>query len=92
MIKSIKHKGLKAYWESNNARYLTAAWLPKIDRTLDALDVAKQPEDMNIPGFYFHALKGEQLGRFSVRITGNWRITFEFDREDVILVDLEDYH
>lgn len=92
MIKSIKHKGLRAYWERDETRHLATAWLPKIDRILDALDVAITPEDMNIPGFHFHGLIGKQKDRFSVRVSGNWRITFEFDREDVILVNLEDYH
>jgi len=92
MIKGFKHKGLRAYWEQNDPCHLNASWLSKIARVLDMLDVAEQAEDMNLPGFYFHALKGRYLGRYSVRLTGNWRITFAFEGKDAIHVDLEDYH
>ncbi len=76
----------------NDPRHLNASWIPKIARALDMLDVAEQAEDMNVPGFYFHTLKGEHTGRYSIRITGNWRITFAFDAKDAIRVNLEDYH
>ena len=92
MIKSFRHKGLSVSWEHNNGRHLNASWLPKVARILDALDVAEQPEDMNIPGFYFHALQGGKAGPYSVRVSGNWRMTFAFDGDDAIRVDLEDYH
>ena len=45
---------------------------------------------LNLPGFHFHRLYGTQ--RFSVRVTGNWRITFGFKGDDAADVDLEDYH
>ncbi len=51
-----------------------------------------RPEDMNIPGFKFHQLSGDRKGTYAVTVTGNWRITFRFDGEDAIDVDLEDYH
>jgi proteic killer suppression protein len=47
---------------------------------------------MNLSGFGFHALKGDQAGRFAVTVSRNWRITFAFDGEDAVEVDLEDYH
>lgn len=92
MIKSFRHKGLKEYWEKGRTRKLNSQWLPKITRILNALDVSVEPTDVNIPGFYFHALKGEDKGRYSVRVTGNWRITFEFEGNDAIILDMEDYH
>jgi len=57
---------------------------------LQALDAAARPEQMNLPGFYFHALRGAH--RWSIRASGNWRITFAWDGADAIDVDLEDYH
>lgn len=48
------------------------------------------PQDMNVPGFFFHGLKGVE--RYSVRVTGNWRITFSWRGVDAVDVDLEDYH
>jgi len=58
---------------------------------LDVLNNAVVPEDMNLPGFYFHKLQGKPE-RFSVRITGNWRLTFAWEDGDALNVDLEDYH
>ena len=63
----------------------------KCIRLMDALDEALQPEDMNIPGFGFHGLEGNRK-RYSVSVTGNWRITFGWQGEDAIQVNLEDYH
>jgi proteic killer suppression protein len=62
----------------------------RIGRILRALDVATQPEQLNLPGYYFHRLRGE--ARWSARVTGNWRITFGWNGPDAIDVDLEDYH
>lgn len=92
MIKTIRHKGLREYWERGTARKLNADWVPKIRRILSALDRAGAPEDMNLPGYYFHPLKGKEANRYSVRVSGNWRITFEFDGNDATILDLEDYH
>ena len=57
-----------------------------------ALEQATAPEQMAIPGFGYHPLTGDRKGTYSVSASGNWRITFEFDGEDAIDVDLEDYH
>jgi len=56
------------------------------------LDAAAKPEDMNIPGFRFHRLTGDRKDTYTVSVTGNWRITFRFDGENAVDVDLEDYH
>jgi proteic killer suppression protein len=56
-----------------------------------ALDVAARPEDMNIPGLRFHGLQGDPK-RYAVDASGNYRITFGFEGEDAIAVDIEDYH
>ena len=65
---------------------------PSLERMLDRLDACKRANDMDLPGYKFHALKGDRLGEFAVSITGNWRLTFEFDGEDAKNVNLEDYH
>ena len=59
---------------------------------LDRLDAAARPEDMNLPGWRFHALKGDRAGEYSVTVSGNWRLTFAFEGEDAVGVNLEDYH
>jgi toxin HigB-1 len=64
----------------------------RIANILRALDDASLPEDMNLPGFRFHALVGRDKGRYSVSASGNWRITFGWPEGEAIDVDLEDYH
>ena len=59
---------------------------------LDRLDAALRSEDMNLPGYRFHSLKGGRKGSYAVSVSGNWRLTFRFDGEDAADVDLEDYH
>jgi proteic killer suppression protein len=61
-------------------------------RRLDALDQAGRPEDMNIPGFDFHALRGFDPIRYSVHVNGPWCITFSFDEGNATDVDFEQYH
>ena len=50
------------------------------------------PQDMNLPGLYLHELKGKSRGIWSVRVSGNWRVTFKFDGPDAVDVNYEDYH
>jgi len=57
-----------------------------------ALDTAQEIDDMDIPGFKLHALKGKQKGRWSISVSGNWRITFEFREGNAFVLDYEDYH
>ena len=59
---------------------------------LAALDSAHSIEDMDIPGFRLHRLKGKDKGRWSIWVNGNWRITFEYDDGNVYIVNYEDYH
>ncbi len=50
------------------------------------------PQDMNLPGYKLHELKGKEKGTWSVWVSGNWRITFQFEGNDAINVNYEDYH
>ena len=59
---------------------------------LDALDAAAAPEELNLPGHRFHELKGDRAGTYSLTVTGNVRVTFAFEGEDAVQVNLEDYH
>ena len=92
MIKSIRHKALRNYWMKGQTKGLNANWVPRVSRMLRALDGAISPEDMNFPGYYFHELSGQDAGRYSIRVTGNYRITFGWDDQDATDVNLEDYH
>ena len=59
---------------------------------LVALDTAVSVEDMDIPGFQLHPMKGQDKGRWSIRVNGNWRMTFEFRDGNAYILDYEDYH
>ncbi|MEW6689094.1 MAG: type II toxin-antitoxin system RelE/ParE family toxin [Pseudomonadota bacterium] len=92
MIRSFRHKGLERYFTKSERKGIDARHAERIRRILDRLDVATKPEDMNLPGFKFHGLKGDRKGVFAVSVSGNWRITFEFEAGDAVYVNLEDYH
>lgn len=66
--------------------------MARIQRMLDRLDASATAADMDLPGYRFHPLRGERVGEFAVSVSGNWRITFRFEGEDAIAVNLEDYH
>jgi proteic killer suppression protein len=92
MIRSFKHKGLRDFFETGSARRLSIQNADRIRRILLALDAASRPEDLNLPGFRFHALTGKLAGRYAINASDNWRITFGWDGRNVVDVDLEDYH
>jgi toxin HigB-1 len=92
MILSFKSKALKSFWQTGDARKIRPDWVPKIDYFLDVLEQARNPEAMDIQGFGLHALKGDRKGTWSVWINRNWRLTFRFEGEDAVDVDMEDYH
>ena len=91
MIKSFRHKGLQELWSSGRTRKIDARLHDRILQRLDALDAATRPEDMNVPGFDFHALQGKPR-RYTVHINGPWCLTFEFEAGDATRVDFENYH
>lgn len=92
MIETFRHKGLKELFETGNSRGVMPPLAGRIIRLLDRLHAAKIVQDMSLPGFDLHPLKGDRRGTWSVKVSGNWRITFRFDRGDAHGVDLEDYH
>jgi proteic killer suppression protein len=92
MIRSFRNKGLRRFAESGDASKLSVRNPDRIRRILLALDAAFSPQQMNVPGLRFHALKGKAKGRYAVDASGNWRITFAWHGEEAIDVDLEDYH
>lgn len=92
MIKSWKHKGLKKFYENGTKAGIQPKHAEDLSAILLSLAAATKPEDMNLPGFDFHHLKGDLKGFFSVKVNGNWRIIFKFEGADAILVDYLDYH
>ena len=92
MIQSFRHKGLRKFFESGSAAGIQPHHAKRLRMQLTALDTAQSIEDMNIPGYRLHPLKGEERGRWSVWVNGNWRLTFEFKEGHAYLLDYEDYH
>jgi toxin HigB-1 len=92
MIRTYRSKALRRFVELGDTSKLSVPNIRRIERIVTELDSAKLPEDMNSPGLRFHGLKGKDKGRFAVDASGNWRITFGWDGDDAVDVDLEDYH
>ncbi len=92
MIKGWRHKGLKKFYETGSKAGIQPAHAKILGLLLLQLSSAIKPEDMNTPGNYFHPLHGELKGYYSVKVSGNWRLIFQFEKEDAILVDYVDYH
>ncbi|WP_303759898.1 type II toxin-antitoxin system RelE/ParE family toxin [Alcanivorax jadensis] len=71
---------------------MQAKHVPKLRRQLARLEVAAGPQDMNVPGWDLHPLKGTLQNHWSVKVSGNWRLTYAFENGDAVLVDYQDYH
>jgi len=92
MIKSFRHKGLKKYFETGSKSGIQSIHAKRLRMQLVALDTAAVIEDVDIPGFKLHPLKGSDKDRWSIWVNGNWRITFEFRDGHAFVLDYEDYH
>ena len=92
MIQNFKHKGLERYFPKGTKSGIQASHISRLRLILGRLHASTSPKDMDLPGLYLRQLKGKSRGRWSVRVSGNWRVTFKFDGPDAIDVDYEDYH
>ena len=92
MIKSFKHKGLRPYYETGSTKGIQAKHSVKLRMQLVALDTAFEIDDLDIPGYKLHSLKGERKGTWSISVSENWRLTFEFVDGNAYLLNYEDYH
>lgn len=79
-------------FETGNSRGVQTAHARKLADILDVLNAAAKPGDMNFPGSLLHPLKGNLKGHWAVRVSGNWRITFRFEKGDALDIDYVDYH
>jgi len=92
MIRGFRNRRLRDLYQKGETRGLNPEHIPKILRVLARLDVASRPEDMDLPGFHLHRLKGDLAGHWSVTIRANWRIVFRFEDGEPKDVDYLDYH
>jgi proteic killer suppression protein len=91
VVGSFRHKGLEEIHRTGRTRRIGNAHVRKCVRILQLLEIAERPADMNVVGFHFHGLQGDPK-RWSVRVTGNYRITFGWSGENALDIDFEDYH
>jgi len=92
MIRSFKHKGLEKFFKTGQRSGIQAKHAKRLKLILGRLNVSTSPQDMNLPGLYLHELSGARSKTWSVRISGNWRVTFKFVGKDAEIVNYEDYH
>ena len=91
-IQSFRHKGLERFFLTGSRAKIQTKHASRLRLILGRLNVATEPRDMDLPGLVLHELKGKRKGTWSVRVSGNWRLTFRFVGQDVDQVNYEDYH
>ena len=92
MIKSFKHRGLKALYDGRTVKRVAPEHVKKLRDILAVLDRSRGPEGMNLSGFRLHPLTGDRKGHYAVSVSGNWRVTFRFEDSHAADVDYVDYH
>lgn len=92
MIKSFKHKGLEKFFTTGNTAGIQQKHASRLEERLTALHTAFSIEDMDVPGWRLHPLKGSREGQWAINVSGNWRIVFKFENGHVYVVNYEDYH
>ena len=91
MIKSFRHSGLEKFFLTGSKAGIQPKHARKLSIQLSTLNTANDIERMNVPGWNLHPLEGDLADHWSVKVNGNWRMTFEFDGENATLVDYQDY-
>ena len=92
-MRSIAHKGLRRLYEDNSSKGLSADTVDKLRKMLAFLDAMQDPEQLRaLPTWKAHMLTGDRKGTWSLHVTGNRRLTFQIDDDEIIEINLEDYH
>jgi len=92
MLRSFRRAGLEKFFRTGSKAGIQPAHARKLAIQLATLNLVRIPEDMDVPGWDLHPLRGNLANHWSVKVNANWRMTFAFDGEDAILVDYRDYH
>ena len=92
MITSFKHKGLKRLFETGHTSGVNPQHVERLRKILALLETSENIDDMDLPGLNFHKLKGRRKNILSVKVSGNWRVTFKLKNGDILEVNYEDYH
>jgi toxin HigB-1 len=92
-IRSVRHRGLRRFLEDDDDRGIRPDLVDRLRKILAVLIVA--PDIRGVrgpPGWRMHQLSGDRAGTWSISVSGNWRITFEVEDDEILRLDLEDYH
>jgi len=92
MIKSFRHAGIEKFFLKGSKAGIQPAHATKLAIQLLALNQAKSAQDLNVSGWALHPLHKDLAGHWAIKVNGNWRLTFTFENEDVVLLDYQDYH
>ncbi|KZY45482.1 MULTISPECIES: type II toxin-antitoxin system RelE/ParE family toxin [unclassified Oleiphilus] len=92
MILSFKHKGLEKFFKAGKTSGIQVKHSKRLKLILGRLNASTSPDDMNLPGLFLNSLSGKRSDVWSVRVSGNWRVTFRFNGEHAEIVNYEDYH
>jgi proteic killer suppression protein len=92
VIRSFRHRGLKALYDGRTAGRVATQHVSRLRDILAILDRSRTAQDLDLPGFRLHALKGILKGHHAVSVSGNWRVTFRFEDGHAVDVDYVDYH
>lgn len=92
MIKSFRHRGIEKFFKTGSKAGIQPKHAQRLQLLLSVLNAATKPDQMDVPGWDWHPLKGDLTGHWAVKVNGNWRLTFAFEGTDAILVDYQDYH
>jgi proteic killer suppression protein len=92
MIKSFRHKGLEDFFYTGKKKGIKPEHADRLGRILDRLNAASEIRDMNYPGSRLHRLAGDKKDQYAVKVSGNWRVLFQFVKGDAHNVDYDDYH
>jgi proteic killer suppression protein len=92
MIKDFKHKGLEKFFATSSTQGIQSKHSGKLRMQLAMLNAATEVDDMNKPGWNLHQMKGQKTGIWSIKVSGNWRVTFSLKGGDAYIVNYEDYH
>ena len=92
MIKSFRHKGLEDFFYTGKKKGINPEHADRLERILDRLNAASEIKDMNYPGSSLHKLACDKKDQYAVKVSGNWRVLFQFVKGDAHNVDYDDYH
>ena len=92
MIKSFQHKGLENFFYTGSKKGIQPDHAKKLRLILDRMNNAELIGDMDYPGSKLHLLQGNLKGHWAVNVSGNWRVTFQFENGNVYIIDYQDYH